>query len=64
MLGTKMLQQPITPTRKPLGELADMILQADANNSYILGKQAQEAAELRVSVSDGFSDFNGGFDAF
>jgi hypothetical protein len=62
MLGTKMLQMPITPVQKPLGNLADMMLQAEANNSYILGKQAQEAAELRVT--DGFSDFNGGFDAY
>lgn len=62
MLGTKMIQQGVTPARNPLGPLADMILQADANNAFILGRQAQEAAELRVS--DGFSDFNGGFDAY
>lgn len=61
MLGTKMIQA-ITPAKKPLGQLADMILQSETNNSYILGKQAQEAAELRTT--DGFSDFNGGFDAY
>lgn len=59
MIGTKMIQQPVLPKRNPI---ADMIAQAETNNAYILGRQAQEAAELRVT--DGFSDFNGGFDAF
>lgn len=65
MLGTKMIMQGVTPARNPLGlpaPLADMITQAETNNAYILGRQAQEAAELRVT--DGFSDFNGGFDAY
>lgn len=62
MLGMKMIQQGVTPTRNLIGPLADMILQAETSNAFILGKQAQEAAELRVT--DGFSDFNGGFDAY
>jgi hypothetical protein len=59
MIGTKMAMQPVQPKRNPL---AEMIRQAEVNNALLMAKEIAERAELRVT--DGFTEFNDGFDAY
>lgn len=59
MLGTKIPLLSVAPKRNPI---ADMVMQAERNEAVLMAKKIQEAAELRTT--DGFSEFNDGFDAY